>query len=58
MSVGCNPKVVTTPAGTITVECEACMTLEFVDRSDAAEAVDRHLQQTIEKLRASVRSGC
>ena len=51
MSVACDPHVVVSKGGAITVECVACMlSLSFVGHAEAMWAVDKHLEDTIRKL--------
>ena len=57
MSVACDPHVVVSPTGAITVECKACMlSLSFVGHAEAMWAVDIHLEETIRKLREKATS--
>ena len=59
MSVGCNPKAVYHPCGAISVECEPCMLSQFVkDEEEAIKVANDHLDETIRKLRAFLKSGC
>jgi len=61
MSVGCNPQIVTPmrPSLSIAVECEGCGFRKLVsDQSEATKVATDHLDKTIRKLRAYLRSGC
>ncbi len=57
MSVACDPQVVVSKGGAITVECKACnVSLVATGHVDARWMAERHIEETIRKLREKTTS--